>query len=132
MIAEPQVRWKLPEVLEREGISIDQLNQELAKRVSRATLDKWGSATGPKRLDPEVVGWVLWALRRLTGKPYELSDLLEIKVPPEAIDASILARASNFLQPERGMKPVGSRRPAPQRGQQSGAEIIISERGDRF
>lgn len=77
----PQVRWKLPEVLEREGISIYRLDQELAKRVSRTTLYKWGSKTGPKQVDPEVMGWVLWGLQRITGHKYRLQDLLDIEAP---------------------------------------------------
>ncbi len=77
----PQIRWKLPAILQQEQVSIYRLDQELAKRVSRTTLYKWGSAPGPKQIDPEVMGWVLWGLERITGTRYKVEDLLEIKVP---------------------------------------------------
>lgn len=82
METRPHVHWKLPEVLEREGISIYRLDQELSKRVSRSTLYKWGGVPGPKQIDPEVMGWVLWGLARITGKSFYLQDIVEIK-PPE-------------------------------------------------
>ena len=77
----PQVRWKLPALLQQERVSIYRLDQELAKRVSRTTLYKWGSAPGPKHIDPEVMGWILWGLERITGRRYKVEDLLEIDVP---------------------------------------------------
>jgi len=74
----PQVHWKLPRLLEKEGISVYRLDQELTKRVSRATLYKWSSLAGPQQLDLKVLGWVLWGLERITGKSYTIHDIVEV------------------------------------------------------
>lgn len=73
----PKVTWKFRELLEREGVSVYRLHQELAKQVSRTALYNWYQQA-PKRLDVEVVAWVLWGLRRITGKTYSVADLLEL------------------------------------------------------
>lgn len=82
----PHINWKLPEVLQREGVSIYRLDQELSKRVSRSTLYKWGGEPGPKQIDPEVMGWILWGLARITGKRYEFQDLVDIEPPDIHLD----------------------------------------------
>jgi hypothetical protein len=65
------------DLLEREGVSVYRLHQELAKQVSRTALYNWYQHP-PKRLDFEVMVWVLWGLGGITGKTYSVADLLEL------------------------------------------------------
>ena len=71
-----EVRWKLPELLEREGITVYKLMLELNKKVSRSTLYRWTQGV-PERPDLEAIGWILWALKELTGKRFNVTDLLD-------------------------------------------------------
>lgn len=73
------IRWKLNELLQREGVSADWLQQELAEQVPREILDGWFQAC-PERLELAAMGWVLWALSQNTGREYRLSDLLDYEV----------------------------------------------------
>ncbi|MDW8358680.1 MAG: hypothetical protein RMK63_12325 [Thermus sp.] len=72
--------WKLPEILRAEGISVYRLVNLLAGHVSRTTLYSWVWHP-PQRPDLEALAWVLWGLRKLTGKPYGVQDLLEYQDP---------------------------------------------------
>lgn len=72
------IHWKLGELLEREGVSVYRLNQELNQRVSRNTLYRWASEM-PDRPDLETLGWVMWGIEQITGKSYQLSDILEYR-----------------------------------------------------
>lgn len=137
----------MPEILRREGVSVYRLHQELSKKVSRATLYKWGTE-GPKSIDPQVLGWVLWGLERMTGKRYILQDLLEVEVPSQVepepgaasgpwpvgldLDLRTLIEAAgppNIL-PSSGGKPAGSANPAPVRGKLV-SEAVVEERNER-
>ncbi len=71
-----RIKWKLPELLQREGVTVYRLQQELAKGVSRGVLYKWSNAP-PKLMDLEVMARVLWGLEQITGKRFEISDVLE-------------------------------------------------------
>jgi hypothetical protein len=147
MSASLHVRWKLPEILRREGVSVYRLNQELAKKVSRATLYKWGTKR-PKSIDPQVLGWVLWGLERITGKRYTLQDLLEVNVPsrmeaepgaasgpwPVGLDpdlqALIKAAGPPQILPSSGPRPAGSANPPPVRGKLV-SDAVVEERNER-
>ncbi|GAA6761746.1 MULTISPECIES: helix-turn-helix domain-containing protein [Thermus] len=72
----PRVRFKLKEVLEQEGLSAYRLERLLGDRISRATVYRW-VRSAPARPDLEALAWVIWGLRKLTGKPYDVCDLLE-------------------------------------------------------
>lgn len=76
MSGNPRLIWKLPQVLRAEGISVYRLVGVLSGRVSRTTLYSW-VWQAPQRPDLEALAWVLWGLRKLTGKPYGVQDLLE-------------------------------------------------------
>ena len=78
-MTEPFLKWKLDDLLEREQVTVYALNQRLAEEgrsVSRTTLYRLASEQ-PERIDLEVAGRVLWGLEQLTGKHYDVSDLLE-------------------------------------------------------
>jgi hypothetical protein len=87
----------LPEVLEREGITPYQLSKALAERqVSRTTVYRWAKDP-PALLDLELMSHVLWALGHITGKPFELRDVLEIQPSPEP-DAWLEASAQDLVE----------------------------------
>jgi hypothetical protein len=71
------VRWKLKEILEREGITAYRL-WKVAKSNPH-TVYRWAYRP-PKALDLEVAESVLRALRALTGKEYTLCDLIEVEI----------------------------------------------------
>ncbi|MFM9419397.1 hypothetical protein ACKLNZ_01785 [Thermus scotoductus] len=72
----PRIRWKLRAVLDQEGLSAYGLTQLLAGKVAPNTV--YSFARGEKkRPDLEALAWVIWGLRKLTGKPYGVQDLLE-------------------------------------------------------
>lgn len=137
----------MPEILRREGVSVYRLHQELSKKVSRATLYKWGTE-GPKSIDPQVLGWVLWGLERITGKRYTFQDLLEVEVPsqveleagpapgpwPAGLDpelrALIEAAGVSEILPSRGGKPTGSGSPPRIRGRPV-SDAVVEERDER-
>jgi hypothetical protein len=75
MAESPRINWKFGALLQREGVTVYRLSQELAKTVSRATLYKW-SNEAPQSLDLAVLVRVLDGLERLTGKTYALEDLM--------------------------------------------------------
>lgn len=78
-MTEPFLKWKLDDLLEREQVTVYALNQRLAeagRSVSRTTLYRLASEQ-PERIDLEVAGRVLWGLEQLTGKHYDVADLLE-------------------------------------------------------
>ncbi len=79
--AHPKIHWKLKELLKAEGVSVYRLYQELAKHVSRTALYTWTQKT-PQRLDLEVLAWVMWGLKEITGKEYKVGDLLEYRDSP--------------------------------------------------
>lgn len=83
---EPLLKWKLNNLLEREHVTVYALNQRLAEAghsVSRTTLYRLASEQ-PERIDLEVAGRVLWGLEQLTGKHYDVSDLLEYDFETDA------------------------------------------------
>lgn len=85
-MTEPFLKWKLDDLLEREQVTVYALNQRLAeagRSVSRTTLYRLASEQ-PERIDLEVAGRVLWGLEQLTGKHYNVSDLLEYDFEGEA------------------------------------------------
>lgn len=72
-------QWKFAQLLEDEKVTVYRLFQVLASEgVSRDALYRWTRAR-PEKLDLRVVGLVLTALARLTGKRYRLSDLVEFE-----------------------------------------------------
>ncbi len=74
---EIMVRWKLKEILEKEGITAYRLWKSAGSNPH--TVYRWAYRP-PKALDLEVAEAILKALRALTGKPYSLCDLIEIDV----------------------------------------------------
>lgn len=91
------VTWRMPEVLEREGITPYRLSKELApRRVSRTTVYRWAKEA-PALLDLELLAHMLWALKRISGKEFRLEDLLDIRPSAEPNlggDADAESRAS--------------------------------------
>ncbi|MGC8968012.1 MAG: hypothetical protein ACP5JV_06790 [Thermus sp.] len=71
----PRIRWRLRAVLDRERVSAYALAQVLAGKVAPNTV--YSLARGEKqRPDLEALAWVIWGLRKLTGKPYGVGDVL--------------------------------------------------------
>lgn len=78
------VRWRLREILDRENITAYRLNALLTPHIGQGTVYRW-ARKAPKQVDVSVLGWVVWGLRRLTGKPYTVCDILEFEdEPPQA------------------------------------------------
>ena len=77
-----EVDLKLKALLEREGITVYALAKKLEASMEEPlnirTLYRWTSAT-PGSPNLEGIGWALWALEELTGKSYQLSDVLEYR-----------------------------------------------------
>jgi hypothetical protein len=71
------IKWKLGEVLEREGLTVYRLHQELSENVSRNTLYRLSNEQ-PERIELSITANILKALERLSGKSYGITDLLEV------------------------------------------------------
>lgn len=77
------VVWKFKALLERERISVYRLHQQVApSRVTKETLYAWSRGTA-KQIDLTTADRVLEGLRRLTGKTFNLGDLVEWQPAPE-------------------------------------------------
>jgi len=70
------VRWKLGDILKREGITPYRLWKTAG--LNPHTAYRWAYRP-PKAFDLEVAESIIGALRILTGKPYGLCDLIEIE-----------------------------------------------------
>ncbi|ALJ90670.1 hypothetical protein TO73_0822 [Thermus aquaticus Y51MC23] len=77
----PRVRWKLRDVLNAEGVSAYALTHLLAGKVAANTVYAYARGT-TNRPDLEALAWVIWGLRKLTGKPYGVQDLLAYEEEP--------------------------------------------------
>ncbi|MEX2535439.1 MAG: hypothetical protein WD273_07520 [Trueperaceae bacterium] len=87
-MSEPRLKWKLDPLLEREGVSVYALNKKLVeagKSVSRTTLYRL-ACQQPERIDLEVAGRVLWGLEQLTGRHFDIAELIEYQAEPELKD----------------------------------------------
>lgn len=78
------VRWKLKELLEAEGLNVNRLSIEMAgekgpeaKRPQLYALTSPAVEKRPKRVEFAYLDEVLQAMKRITGKSYTLTDLLE-------------------------------------------------------
>ena len=75
-----RLEWKLKALLEREGVTVYALAKLLAESSEEplhiTTLYRWANDP-PNSPSLEGLGWVLWALGELTGKTYQLSDVVE-------------------------------------------------------
>lgn len=69
------VRWQLREALEAAGVSVYQFHQALDGKVSRTALYRITRGE-TKGVDFVVLGAVLDALEGLTGKKFEVGDLI--------------------------------------------------------
>jgi len=72
------IRWKLGELLEREQITVYRLHEEMHGSASRNTLYRLAKEQ-PERIDLTITAHILEALGRASGKPYALTDLLEVE-----------------------------------------------------
>ncbi|HEU4741296.1 MAG TPA: hypothetical protein VFS50_06845 [Meiothermus sp.] len=78
MIRIVPVRWRFAELLQKEGITVYRLYKQVAlKDVSRTSLYKWAQSM-PKYLDVDMAERVLEGLKEITGRDYQLSDLIEV------------------------------------------------------
>jgi Fe2+ or Zn2+ uptake regulation protein len=70
--------WKLPDLLEREGIKPYQLYKKLEEThgTSPTTVYRWAKEL-PASLDVSLLMGVITALHDLTGKNFSVCDLLE-------------------------------------------------------
>lgn len=80
-VRKPRIQIKLRAILDEERVSAYALAQALAGKVGRNTV--YSLARGEKhRPDLEALAWVIWGLRKLTGKPYGVQDLLAYEEEP--------------------------------------------------
>lgn len=73
------IKWKLGELLEREGATLAQLEEVLGDFVGGDTLRGWLGGR-PERVELEAFGYLLWGLSRLSGREYRLEDVLEYEI----------------------------------------------------
>ena len=75
-----EIKWKFKALLDQEGVTVYALTKKLAERMDQPlhsrTLYRWTS-DAPGSPNFEGIGWVLWALEELTGKTFQISDILE-------------------------------------------------------
>lgn len=84
MIRIVPVRWRFAELLQKEGISVYRLYKQVAfKNVSRTSLYKWAQSM-PKYLDVDMAERVLEGLKEITGRDYQLSDLIQVETEKSA------------------------------------------------
>lgn len=75
-MGKPAIKWKLAEILEREQITVYALNKALGSSVSRNTLYRLSNEQ-PERIDLSVTAAILRGIEELTGKRFDIHDLLE-------------------------------------------------------
>ena len=77
-----RANWKLPELLKREGVTPYRLHKDIEESEegtgSRNTVYRWSNEL-PDTLDVALLMSILYALRKRTGKPLNVSDLLEYR-----------------------------------------------------
>ena len=77
----PRIRWKLPEVMKRDRVNANQIavaiEERLGEKLARNAVYRFANA--PRRPDLETMAVVLAALESITGKRYEVSDLMEFE-----------------------------------------------------
>ena len=77
-----KVDWKLKALLDREGVTVYALAKKLGESTDEplhiTTLYRWANQV-PSNPGLEGIGWVLWGLSEITGKTYEISDVLEYR-----------------------------------------------------
>jgi 7,8-dihydro-6-hydroxymethylpterin-pyrophosphokinase len=72
------ILWKLPELLKREGVTAYRLNKELKGHAATNTAYRWAREM-PRTIDIDVLRWTIDALERITGKEFQVTDLLEFQ-----------------------------------------------------
>ncbi len=70
-------RWRLQEIIEAEKITAYRLWKQSG--INPHTAYRWVYRP-PRALDLDVAEAVIRALRSLTGKPYNLCDLIELDI----------------------------------------------------
>lgn len=79
-MSRPMVKWKFRALLDQEGVTVYALAKKLAgemdEPLSIRTLYRWSNST-PSNPSLEGIVWVLWGLEEITGKSYQISDVLE-------------------------------------------------------
>jgi len=82
----PRIRWKLPDLLKQERVTANELavtiNEQLGTKLARNAV--YRIAKDPKRPDLETMAVVIAALERITGKRFEIADLMEYDRDGEA------------------------------------------------
>lgn len=78
----PRLRWRLKEVLDREGIAVYTLAKHLGEGVSMNTVYHLARAK-TRRPDLDILARILVALRSLTGRPYSINDILVLEEADE-------------------------------------------------
>jgi hypothetical protein len=74
----PCTRWKLRELLASENISAYALARILSQQTRPNTIYRLvRKGKEPSRVDLSTLTLVVYGLRKLTGKPIEIGDILE-------------------------------------------------------
>ena len=81
-MSRPELAWKFKSLLDREDVTVYALAKKLAEEMdvplSLRTLYRW-SNTVPNNPNLDGIAWVLWGLEELTGKAFQISDVLEYR-----------------------------------------------------
>jgi hypothetical protein len=78
MAEEFEVKWKLEQLLKREGISLHRLHQEIKEWVPRSSLYRYYGHQ-PKQVPLELLGFILWGLERIKGRRFQVADVLKYR-----------------------------------------------------
>jgi hypothetical protein len=71
-----EVKWKLDQLLKREGVTLYRLHQEIKEWVPRSSLYRYYGPQ-PKQVPLELLGFILWGLERIRGRRFQVADVLE-------------------------------------------------------
>ena len=77
-----KIDWKLKTLLDREGVTVYALAKKLAESTDEplhiTTLYRWANEV-PSNPSLKRIGWVLWGLEELTGKTFQIGDVIEYR-----------------------------------------------------
>lgn len=69
------IKNRVPEILAQNNLSAGKLERELAGKVARNSVYSWTRGT-VSRVDLDTLANVITALRKLTGQPLQIQDVM--------------------------------------------------------
>lgn len=72
------MEWTLEQLLKREEVSLYRLHQEIQDWVPKSSLYRYYGRQ-PKQVPLELVGLILWGLERISGKQFQVGDVIQYR-----------------------------------------------------